>query len=368
VHGKWWSVLVFSGLLWWLTVPTAWAQETEHTVQQGESLSQIAIDHGTTVTALRQLNGLEEADVIWVGMVLQLSVEDVLESEITEQLESLKLEATNFARTDRDSRVVDRVSEDSTALNDVTGNNQVVSAAVTTTASSETEIIIHTVTRGEHLGTLSRRYGVSATTIAQANDLVDANVIVPGQQLLIPRVAVEANVAPSIQVDTETTETVTLSATDYHTHTELPTGLTRRTEKWIDVDLSEQRVVAYAGLQAVQAFTVSTGLPGTPTVQGEFRIWAKTPLQDMYGGNRAAGDYYYLEDVPWVQYFYEDYAFHGATWHVNFGQPMSRGCVNMRVEDAKWLFEWASPAMDLDATGWLFSATEAPGTLVVVHE
>jgi lipoprotein-anchoring transpeptidase ErfK/SrfK len=138
------------------------------------------------------------------------------------------------------------------------------------------------------------------------------------------------------------------------------------TEKWIDVDLSTQTVTAYEGAVPVNHFIISSGLPGTPTVTGEFRIWAKTSIQDMYGGNRASGDYYYLEDVQWVQYFFEDYAFHAAYWHNNFGQPMSRGCINMRTEDAKWLFDWASPQSLY--SGWLMSDVANPGTLVIVHE
>ena len=116
-------------------------------------------------------------------------------------------------------------------------------------------------------------------------------------------------------------------------------------------------------------FTVSTGKQATPTVTGTFRIWAKTAVQDMYGGNRAAGDFYFLEDVQWVQYFHEDYGFHGADWHDNFGQPMSRGCVNMRNEDAGWLYEWAGPdGASMDKNGWVVIDAAHPGTLVVVHE
>ncbi|NIV94533.1 L,D-transpeptidase family protein, partial [candidate division KSB1 bacterium] len=36
-------------------------------------------------------------------------------------------------------------------------------------------------------------------------------------------------------------------------------------------------------------------------------------------------------------------ALHGTYWHNNFGWPMSRGCVNLRTEDAKWLFRWTVP-------------------------
>jgi lipoprotein-anchoring transpeptidase ErfK/SrfK len=50
---------------------------------------------------------------------------------------------------------------------------------------------------------------------------------------------------------------------------------------------------------------------------------------------------YDLKDVPYVMYFFEDYAIHGAYWHNNFGTPMSHGCVNMNVPDAEWLYNWA---------------------------
>jgi lipoprotein-anchoring transpeptidase ErfK/SrfK len=136
-------------------------------------------------------------------------------------------------------------------------------------------------------------------------------------------------------------------------------------EKWIRVDLSEQKTYAYEGERLVNEFVVSTGLPGTPTVTGEFRMWVRTPIQDMSGGSRAAGNYYYLEDVEWVQYFYNDYGFHGTWWHDNFGQPMSRGCVNMTNEDAKWLFDWAYPQWD-GSRGW-FTPTDENNTLVIVH-
>jgi lipoprotein-anchoring transpeptidase ErfK/SrfK len=106
--------------------------------------------------------------------------------------------------------------------------------------------------------------------------------------------------------------------------------------RWIEVNLSQQQIYAYEGDILVNAFIVSTGLPDTPTVTGEYRIYVKVPLQDMSGPG------YYLTDVPWVMFFYEDYGFHGTYWHNNFGTPMSRGCVNLSVEDAEWLYNWAS--------------------------
>jgi lipoprotein-anchoring transpeptidase ErfK/SrfK len=112
-----------------------------------------------------------------------------------------------------------------------------------------------------------------------------------------------------------------------------PTGSSG--ERWIDVDLSNQRLVAYEGDTPVYWVTVSTGLAGTPTVTGQYRIYVKYPAQTMSGPG------YYLPDVPYVMYFYLGYGIHGTYWHNNFGQPMSHGCVNTPTPDAQWLYNWA---------------------------
>ena len=107
-------------------------------------------------------------------------------------------------------------------------------------------------------------------------------------------------------------------------------------ERWIDIDLSDQMVYAYEGDQLENSFLVSTGTWQHPTVIGLFRIYVKYRYTDM------AGPGYYLPDVPYTMYFYKGYGLHGTYWHNNFGTPMSHGCVNLRTEDAGWLFDWAS--------------------------
>lgn len=106
--------------------------------------------------------------------------------------------------------------------------------------------------------------------------------------------------------------------------------------RWIDVDLTNQMVYAYEGDVVVNSFLVSTGTWLTPTVTGKHKIWIKVRVQDMKGPG------YYLPDVPYVMFFYRDYGLHGTYWHNNFGTPMSHGCVNLRTDDAAWLFNWAS--------------------------
>jgi lipoprotein-anchoring transpeptidase ErfK/SrfK len=107
-------------------------------------------------------------------------------------------------------------------------------------------------------------------------------------------------------------------------------------EAWIDVNLSEQMVYAYRGTELVNSFLVSTGTWDHPTVTGQYRIYVKYEYTDMSGPG------YYLTNVPYTMYFYDGYGLHGTYWHNNFGTPMSHGCVNLRTEDAQWLFEFAS--------------------------
>lgn len=109
--------------------------------------------------------------------------------------------------------------------------------------------------------------------------------------------------------------------------------------KWIEIDLSQQRLTIYVGNEAVRSFTVSTGKARTPTSIGESAIYSKRPSMTMTG--TIAGDYYYLEDVKWVNFFNGGEAIHGAYWHNNFGTPMSHGCVNMREADAKIVYDFA---------------------------
>jgi len=137
-------------------------------------------------------------------------------------------------------------------------------------------------------------------------------------------------------------------------------------QKWIEVNLTEQKAYAWEGDQLTKEFVISSGLPGTPTVQGVFRIWVRTRSQTMSGGDRAAGTYYSLPNVEWVQYFFEDYSFHGTYWHNNFGNPMSHGCVNMTNEDAEELFRWSMPDY-AGETEWM-RATSDDALLVYIHE
>lgn len=120
-----------------------------------------------------------------------------------------------------------------------------------------------------------------------------------------------------------------------------PTG-----EKWIDVNLSNKTVTAYVGDTPVWGpRSMVDGAPGDETVTGSYEIYLRYDQQDMTNAayyDEDEPEYYLIEDVPWVQYFYRGYGFHGAPWRSSFGYSGSHGCINLPVSDAKWLYDWAS--------------------------
>jgi hypothetical protein len=151
-----------------------------------------------------------------------------------------------------------------------------------------------------------------------------------------------------------------------------PSGL-KPGEKWIDVNLTRQTLVAYEGDKPFYATLISSGRHDdtdknkdhrTPT--GSFSIREKHISATMDDDSASDGPYS-IEDVPWIMYFKRGIALHGAFWHSRFGHERSHGCVNLTPHDARHLFEWAGPNLP---AGWhAVHATGAnPGTRVIVHD
>lgn len=150
-------------------------------------------------------------------------------------------------------------------------------------------------------------------------------------------------------------------------------------EKWIDVDLGQQTIVAYEGDVPVFATLTSSGKGQTPTAKGLFRIYEKHISHTMAGGQPRTeaekllpkghdlNDPYSLDEVPWSMYFYQRYALHGAYWHDMFGATRSHGCVNLSPPDAKFLFTWSGPVVP-PGRNTVYSSADNPGTWVWVHD
>ena len=370
-----------------------------HIVQPGETLSEIAEQYGATVADLQALNDLPDADFVWYGQRLLIQPADPPATD--PQTAAAQTPAPQPATTDPPAPDPDSAGDYQLytaqpgdtlfllagkhgislsklmSINGFTSEDWIqigqellvpralapapppaylVTAQQPAPPFAEMQPgrvrpAYHTVQTDETLADIAAWYGVNPAALARLNGLPNDAVPGPGQTLRIPSMhALELLEEMSARL--------------------APARYPTRTERWIEVDLNEQMAIAYEEDAPVKVFIISSGVAASPTVTGVFRIWGKIVMQDMRGGSRVAGDAYHVTEVKNVQYFHEDYGFHGTYWHSNFGVPMSRGCINMTDEDAKWLFDWASPTMHApdDDDGWLFSTDANPGTLVFVHE
>lgn len=119
-------------------------------------------------------------------------------------------------------------------------------------------------------------------------------------------------------------------------------------QRRVDVDLTAQSLTAYEGDTPVFSAPVATGKDGFNTPTGTFAIYSKYPIETMSGS--AGGETWNVPSIPWVQYIVGGVAFHGTYWHDRWGTGfrLSHGCVNLNIDDAQWLYEWADIGTQVD--------------------
>jgi hypothetical protein len=143
-------------------------------------------------------------------------------------------------------------------------------------------------------------------------------------------------------------------------------------EKWIEVNLTEQKLIAHEGDQVFLESLVATGARGYSTPVGEYRVWLKVQSQKMSGG--TGRDYYYLPNVPYIMFFENSqvpghlgYSLHGAYWHNDFGHVRSHGCVNLPIPVAEKLYYWTQPTVP-DGKRTIRASSDDLGTRIVIHD
>ncbi len=287
---------------------------TIHIVQPGENLFRIGLRYGVTVNALAAANGLSNSNRIYVGQRLVVPTGGATSSpgvssgvHIVQRGESLYRIALRYGVSYQTLAAANGIANPNHIY---VGQRLVIPGQGTAPGPSSPPSSGQTyaVRRGDTLSAIAIRFGVSLWSLVQANGISNSSLIYVGQVLRIPS---GGNPAPPAQ-------------------SPAPTG-----GKWIDINLSAQRVTAYVGNTAVRSSLASTGLPGTPTPTGQYRIYVK------YVSTLMTGPGYYLPNVPYTMYFYRGYGLHGTYWHANFGRPMSHGCVNLPTSEAQWFFNWA---------------------------
>ena len=317
---------------------SAHAQARTHVVQRGDTLYSIARRYGTSVQAIMSTNGLSNRNFIWVGQRLTIPGSSGGGSSsgggtATGGIYVVRRGDTLYAIARRHGTSVQAIMN----ANGLRNSNFIwvgqrlnipgASGGGSSSGGGSTQGggtipssgSVHIVRRGETVASIARRYGTSVAAIAALNGLRNPNLIYSGQRLNIPKGGSSSGggAAPPSSSGGA---------------------------KWIDIDLSSQRLRAYAGNTVLRTMVVSTGIARYPTPPGRFRIYSKYPSITMSGPG------YYLPGVPHSMFFYRGYAIHGTYWHNNFGTPMSHGCINLTRADAAWLYSWAPI-----------------GTLVVIH-
>lgn len=320
------AIFVLTGALC-VSTP-ALAQEETHIVQRGENLVLIARKYGVDVNALMAMNGIADPNVIFIGQRLLIpgdpgagaygapaatqSLPGVGGYYTVRRGDTLSQIAERYAMRMNDLMRLNAITDPSTIY---VGQRLRVTARAAVPVESEPAPqladVIYVVKPGDTLYSIAKRFETTPAALMAANGLPNPNFVWSGQRL---RIRSSAPVAQSAM---------------------FAAGAPADGKRWIEISLADQTLTAWQGDVAVLHTNISSGTQATPTVKGRYTIDRK------YSKQRMTGPDYDLPNVPWVMYFYQGYAIHGAYWHTQFGTPRSHGCVNMRVEEAEMLYHWA---------------------------
>lgn len=184
-----------------LTIPGEnGAADSSYVVVAGDTLSELARDFGVTTGALAEANGISNPDLILAGALLTVGVTD------SDGDESLVVHTVEPGETLSD--VARRYGTSVAAIadaNDISDVDRVISGSdlrigaaevpepeptTTTTPEPTTTTTVpvptHTVQNGESLASIAAQYGTSAATLAGLNEIDDPNRIVVGDVLELP--------------------------------------------------------------------------------------------------------------------------------------------------------------------------------------
>ncbi len=117
--------------------------------------------------------------------------------------------------------------------------------------------------------------------------------------------------------------------------------------KKVVVNLNYQTLSCMEGEHEVYFCRVSTGIQDGSTPPGDHAVWRKLISVRMAANTTGAS--YDLPGMSWTTFFVGDgVAIHAATSHNDFGAVRSHGCVNCKPEDAKWVFRWSLPTVQME--------------------
>lgn len=140
-----------------------------HTISSGETLASIAIRYGVSVHRLAELNGISDPSLIYAGSRLTISQEgDPGDDNEPTEKEDISAEGSDTGSAEN--------TPDSTSPSSPAGSQE---------SSSKPKQVIHIVSGGDSLSRIARLYQTSVSQLVEINQLSNPNFIRIGQQLRV---------------------------------------------------------------------------------------------------------------------------------------------------------------------------------------
>ncbi|CAH6870105.1 N-acetylmuramoyl-L-alanine amidase [Vibrio chagasii] len=159
---------------------------SQHKVSRGESLSVIASKYGTSTQALMKYNNLKSSSLA-IGQVLKIP------GSATSSSSSSAVKTKTITHTVKSGEYLGKIaSRYKVSVADIKRENRLKSETVRvgqklriTVEIKDVPLRKHKVARGDYLGKIAAKYGVSVNSIRQANKLRSDELAI-GQVLIIP--------------------------------------------------------------------------------------------------------------------------------------------------------------------------------------
>ncbi|CAH6850852.1 N-acetylmuramoyl-L-alanine amidase [Vibrio chagasii] len=159
---------------------------SQHKVSRGESLSVIASKYGTSTQALMKYNNLKSSSLA-IGQVLKIP------GSATSSSSSSAVKTKTITHTVKSGEYLGKIaSRYKVSVADIKRENRLKSETVRvgqklriTVEVKDVPLRKHKVARGDYLGKIAAKYGVSVNSIRQANKLRSDELAI-GQVLIIP--------------------------------------------------------------------------------------------------------------------------------------------------------------------------------------